>query len=398
MSLMVTCPTCQVTLRVPPQAETIRCPQCKTVLQLQPTAAAPVVPPPPPPPVKPAIPLPFGRPPEPPPVLARRPEPAPVRGGKVTRGKYVEDEEEDDRDRPDDDGRPRRRPLTDQQKLERLIERTGEVTRPARLGIQLMAYGAVAAAPAQFLATAFFVSTLLFQSEGNPVLWLPVIGLVVHWLLTLVGFGFCCTGPKEMRHMAVSGVVVTLAHAVTMLGLMQMTARSISLAQAGFGGLNLEGGLLSALLLSNLFSNLSGVTHLPLIIMFSMHSFGPGVFILIMVSGAVEFAKLSLIGTLANYYALEGKSPELGYQSMRFVYRIIWVVLIGLTGDLIIIGVSSLGFGFVFLSLPAQMLVNAYFLWCAFAWAAQYQVLLEVAEVITAERFTDKRANLDTLY
>ncbi len=389
MSLMVTCPTCQVTLRVPPAADTIRCPQCKTVLQLQPAGAAPPVSAPPP--VKPAIPLPFGRAPEPPPTVARPPAAPPTRGGKVTRGKVVEEVEDNDRD----EKQSRRRGPTDEEKQERLIEKVGEMTRPARVGIQLMAYGAVAAAPAQLFATLFFVSTLFLEGATNPLLWFPIIGAVIHWILTLIGFGFCCAGPKEMRHMAVGGVIVMLLHVVTMLILVQLTARTISLNTAGFGGLNAEAGLLGALLLANLFSNLSGVTNLPLIIMFSMQTFGGHVFILIMVSGAIEFAKLSLIGTLANHYAVEGKSPELGYQSMRFVYRIIWIVLIGLVGELILIAVSSLGFGFVFLSLPSQMLINGYFLWCAFAWAAQFQVLLEVAQVITPERFVDKRANWD---
>ncbi|WP_168218730.1 zinc finger domain-containing protein [Limnoglobus roseus] len=392
---MVTCPTCQVMLRVPPAADTIRCPQCKTVLQLQPAVAAPVSPPPPPPPpAKPAIPLPFGRPPEPPPAVARRPEPAPTRGGKVTRGKVVEEEEEDSPEAK----RPRRRGPTDEEKFERLLEKVGAEARPARTGIQLMAYGAVAAAPGQFFASVFFFSTLLLHSGNNPVLWVPIIGVIVHWLLTIVGFGFCCFGPKEMRHMAVAGLIVMLVHVVSMIGLLQLTARHISLDIVGFEGLNNENSLLGSLLLANLFSNISGVTNLPLIIMHAMQTFPVHVFVLIMFSGGIEFAKLSLIGTLANHYAVEGKSPELGHQSMRFVYRIIWVVLIGLVCELIMIGVASMGFGFVFLSLPTLMLINAYYMWCAFAWAAQFQVLLEVADVITPERFVDKRANLDTLY
>jgi hypothetical protein len=383
-------------LRVPEGADTIRCPQCKTVLALQTaTTPAPVPPPSPPPSAKPAIPLPFARPPvSPPPPVAKPPEPPPPRG-KTVRGKVVEEFEEVADDSDDGREKPRRPKRTDDEKLEALLERVGEQARPARIGISLMAYGAVSACAAPLGVALFFISTLFLQSGDNPFVWLPVLGVGLHWLLTTAGFGFCCAGPKEMRHMAVGGLVVMLLHAVGMLGLLQLTAQAISLASAGFGGINLESGLLSALLLANLFNNLSGVANLPLIVLFGQHVFGPHVFVVLLVAGGFEFAKLSLVGILANHYAMEGKAPELGHQSIRFVYRLFWVVIVGFVGQLIIIGVSRLGFGFVFLSLPAMMLLNAYFFWCAFAWVAEFQVLLQVVEVITPERFIDKRANLD---
>ncbi len=393
MSMMVTCPTCQVMLRVPPGADTIRCPQCKTVLALQ----TPEPPPPPPPePVKPAIPLPFARPPvAPPPPVAKPPEPIPR--SRIVRGKFVEDHEDiGDEELPDDSRRRTRRELSDDEKLERKMDRVEEVIRPARIGLTLIGYGAIAACIAPLGVALVFVSTLFMQSADNPFIWLPILSLGSHWLLTLTGFGFCCMGPKDMRYMAISGVVVMLLHALALLGLVQLTAKSIVLANAGFAGLNDESGLTSAALLANLFNNLSGVANIPLFVFIRLHqSIGFLAFAVMLIAGGFEFAKLTLIGILANHYAIESKAPELGHRSIRFVYRLFWVVIVGFVGELIIVGGTQLGFGFVFLSLPSMMLMNAYFLWCAFSWIAQFQVLNEVIEVMTPERITDKRANLD---
>lgn len=398
MSMMVTCPTCQAMLRVPPGADTIRCPQCKTVLALQMPATAPPTPPPPPEPAKPAIPLPFARPPASvPPPLAKPPEPARAR---TVKGKFVEEYEETDaKPLPDDDEPRRRRELTDEEKLERRMDRAAEVTRPARVGITLIAFGAIASCIAPLGVALFFVSTLFMQSSDNPFIWLPILGVGCHWLLTLAGFGFCCFGPKSMRHMAIGGVIVMLVHAVATLALIDLTVRSISLANAGFGGMNEEPGLIGAVLFANIFNNLSGVANIPVLVHFGLHNtIGGLAFVVMLFAGGLEFAKLSLIGILANHYAVEGKSPELGHQSIRFVYRLFWVVIVGFVGEMIIVGCTLLGFGLIFLSLPSMMLMNGYFLWCAFAWVMQFQVLNEVTEVITPERFTDKRANLDLMY
>lgn len=395
MSLMVTCPTCKAMLRVPPGAETIRCPQCKTVLALQ----APAAPPPAPEPAKPAVPLPFARPPaNPAPALAIAKPPEPPVRARTVRAKFVEEHEDVDADELSDE--PRRRPrreLSDEEKLERKLDRVAEVTRPARVGITLLAYGALASCVAPLGVALFFVSTLFWQAPDNPFIWFPILGVASHWLLTLAGFGFCCFGPKAMRHMAIGGVIVMLVHAVAMLGLVELTVKSISLSTAGFGGMNEEPGLVGAVLFANLFNNLSGVTNIPLLVHFGLYNtIGGLAFAVLLFAGGLEFAKLSLVGTLANHYAVEGKSPELGHQSIRFVYRLFWVVIVGFVGEMIIIGVSHLGFGFIFLSLPSMMLMNGYFLWCAFAWVMQFQVLKEVIDVITPERFTDQRANLDT--
>lgn len=391
MSLMVTCPTCQVMLRVPLGAETIRCPQCKVVLALQ----TETVPPPPPEPVKPAIPLPFARPP-----VAPRPEPArqaePPRG-KTIRGKFVDEHEDIDAEELSTVTRRReRRELTDDEKLERRMERVAEEIQPARVGMKLLGLASIAAGIAPLGVALYFVSTLFMPSGDNFFILLPIIGAGCHWLLAVAGFGFCCFGPKDMRFMAISGVVVMILHALAILGLVQLTLGSIKLANAGFAGINEEPGLISAALLANIFNNMSGVANIPMFVHFGLqNSIGGLAFVVLLIAGAFEFSKLTLVGILANHYAIEGKAPELAHRSIRFVYRLFWVVIVGFIGELIIVGSSHLGFGFVFLSLPSMMLMNAYFLWCAFSWIAQYQVLNEVLEVMTPERITDKRANLD---
>ncbi len=41
------------------------------------------------------------------------------------------------------------------------------------------------------------------------------------------------------------------------------------------------------------------------------------------------------------------------------------------------------------------MMTNGYFMWWAFACFAQFQTMQDVSEIITADRFMDKRARLE---
>ena len=47
--------------------------------------------------------------------------------------------------------------------------------------------------------------------------------------------------------------------------------------------------------------------------------------------------------------------------------------------------------------LPAEVLLATvgYFLWWAFSWFHQYQVMMDVADILRPERLTDKRERLE---
>jgi LSD1 subclass zinc finger protein len=388
MSLMVTCPTCQATLRVPVGAETIRCPQCKTILTVQtPEAEAPA-------PAKPAIPLPFARPAPAAPAEPEydEPDPAPLPRGKRIRAKVVEEQD----DEPDDRPRKKKPYISEtEQKEQAKRERFEQEAGPTKLGLLFLGYGSLAAIIAPIGITLYFLSTLYFTGDKNALAYVPFVGLGLHWLLCFIGFLCCFFGPRDVRHLALYGALAILIHIGATFALVWYTNIHVNRAVCGFGELNREEGIISSLFFANQTSNLVSIMNLPLVIFLHSGSMNAGTFALLFFAAGLEFTKLSLIGILANHYAAEGKDPELGHLSLRFVYRIIWVVIVGLACQGLIIGGSKLGFGSSFLSLPALMVINAYHLWCSFAWVAEFQVIEQVREVIRPERFLSTQARLE---
>jgi hypothetical protein len=379
----------------------VRCPRCKTVLAVEsPAPAAP-----PPVAARPALPLPFDRPAGPvDPVAARPPVAAPaVPVAKSTvRGKLVREDgdpaEELAREEREKDRRRRRE---DEDELARVLEPLARVCKPARIGISLMAYGAVAGCLAAVFYFFYDVTTLFAPGGILPVLGLAGATLGLHWLLTVAGFACCIAGPRPMRPMAAAGVVIMVLHMAVFVPLFMALAALVSLEETGLAGTGPRGAVSHTLLLSNIFNNLTTLTDLPVYLL-ADGLVRPVVLILPVIGGALEFAKLSLIGILTNHYAVDGKDPELGHQALRFVYRIFWLVIAGVVLKMgLWFGVKLTGgepLLLAWFAIPVLMLTNAYFLWWAFAWYAQYRVMMDATEIITPQRFADKRERLETLY
>jgi hypothetical protein len=374
----------------------VRCPRCKTVLAVEGN-----VPPPPPPPAAPPRPaLPFGLPAGPVNPVAAKPAPTAAPPAKSTvRGKLVREDDPDDL-MEEQREKDRRRRREEQDELERKLEPLRRVCRPARIGITLMAYGAIASCAAAVFYFFFDVTTLTISGGVPAMLWVAGLMLGAHWLLTVAGFGFCAAGPKPMRPMAIAGVIIMVIHMGVFIPLFMILAALVSLEEVGLSGTGVRGPISSALLLSNIFNNLTTLTDLPVYLL-ADGLVRPSVLILPVVGGALEFAKLSLIGILTNHYAVEGKDPELGHMALRFVYRIFWLVIAGVILKMGLWFLVKLTGGepllLAWFAIPVWMLTNAYFLWWAFAWYAQFRTMLDTTEVITATRFADRRERLEVL-
>lgn len=400
MSVLIACPTCRATLRLPPGADMVRCPRCKTVLAVE--TQTPTAPPPP----RPALPL--GRPAGPVEPVAPRPAPRPAPlptapmfpAGRPVRGQLVEEEEVAEELSAEDREKEKRRRRDERDEVDRSLRKLEAVCRPARVGITLMAYGTLASCLASVFYFLYDVTTLFTATGLPPVLFFAGAVLGLHWLLTVIGFGFCAAGPRAMRPMAASGLVVMLIHAGVFIPILTITAAAVSLDDVGFGGTGPRGALSHTLLLSNIFNNLTTLTDLPIYLL-ADGMVRPAVLILPVVGGALEFTKLSLLGILSNHYAVEGKAPELGHHCLRFVYRIFWLVIAGVVLKLGLWLLVRLTGGepllLMWFAIPVWMITNGYFLWWAFAWWAQFQTLLDTTEVITAARFADERPRLEVV-
>jgi hypothetical protein len=213
----------------------------------------------------------------------------------------------------------------------------------------------------------------------------------MHWLLTAGGFIYCLGGPEPMRGVAVGGLVVTLAHA--MMCTLAAIVTSAGIAQDLLSGAGLDFGVavINNLLVSNMICNLTVLTDLPIYLTMSTIDVRKPVLVMLVIAAACEFGKLSILGVITNRYAVASKDPDLGYLGMRFVYRIFALVLIGPILKGTIFGLMSAGW----MSIPLMLATVGYFLWWAFSWFHQYQVMMDTADIMTPERYVDKRERLD---
>ncbi|OWK41770.1 hypothetical protein FRUB_03848 [Fimbriiglobus ruber] len=262
----------------------------------------------------------------------------------------------------------------------------------ARTGLQLLALGALAACVVAVVTMFFFIGSLL-GLPLFPLLFLAGGFLVLHWLLTAGGFGFCCAGLPDMRPTAVFGIAFTAGHAVFNLACTMLAIGIVVLADFE---VRAEGVALGGLLLSNSVSNMTVAADVPLYLVFGFPT-RSSMLVLILIAAAFEFAKLSSIGLLTNQYATAGKDQRLAHDGMRFVYRIFWLVLAAPILKVTVYVMIGVLFPIGYLMLAFISLTVGFYAWWAFTWFAQFQVLNDTREIVVATRVADKRARLDVV-
>ena len=392
----VPCPNCQALLRLPAGATTVRCPSCKAVLELD-TGDEPA-----PVPARraAAVPLPFGRPttPEAPPT---RRDAAPPRGKAIKARVVPEDPysatpaalevDEDERER--DIRRQLRELDAEARKKDARYKLLSEECAQARTGLTLIAVGALFSVGSALLSLVFLFGGIV--GGGDSVVIFAGLGgalLLVHWLLTITGLGFCVAGPREVRGTAGLGIAFTVAHLFfNAVAAFACVAPSVGLDMLRENDRG-DTTTFANLMIGNCVNNLTVVSDLPYYVLYPSHVRVIAVIMLLIAAG-FEFAKLSAIALMANQYATLAKDPDLAHSGMRFVYRIFGVVLLGP----IVKWVCALTLSAGVVWIPLILASVGYCLWWSFAWAAQYRVLLDIREILTALRLMDRRQRYDVV-
>ena len=401
------CPKCGALLRIPADAPMIRCPSCQAVLALEsddeevPLTPAPIRP----------APLPFGKnarqaqeqdvPLVPAPrgiVRAKLADSPPLSSG---RNPYEKDPKYDaiahERKRREDIKRQLEELDAADRKTERRYKRYLTESQHGRTALKFFAGAALASGASGGMY--FFFSLSLFLAEPIvPFLWLCGLALSLHFMCSLGGFGMACFGPKPVRTMAVFGLLTTLAQIALSCVTAIILLALISANRLGYQASSNSELIEQSLLLGNVFSNTSTLVDMPVYLLSGILD-RPVILLWPILGGMLEFAKLSMLGIIANRYAAMGKALELSHQAMRFVYRIFGLVLIGVTFKM------CLWFVFKFIgdqpllmawfAIPLMLSSNAYYMWWIFCWLAQYQTLKDIIDVVTADRFADARFQLD---
>ena len=401
------CPKCGTLLRIPADAPMIRCPNCQTVLALEsdddevPLSPAPSKP----------APLPFGQ-------KARQTQPQEVRLTRAPRvivraklagdspakpglNPYQKEAKFDavahERNRREEINRQLQELDEEDRKTERRYQRYLLESQHGRTALMFFAGAAVASAISG--GSYFFFSLTMFLSTPlAPFLWICTLALGTHLLCSLGGFGMACVGPKPVRPTAVFGLLCTIAQIIIGCVSAMMLLALISPDELGYQASSNREFITQSLLLGNVFSNTSTLVDLPIYLLSGILD-RPIILLWPILGGILEFAKLSLLGLIANRYATMGKALELSHQAMRFVYRIFGLVLIGVIFKVCLwFGSTLVGdqpLLMAWFSIPLSFSSNAYYMWWIFCWVAQYQVLKDIIEVVTAERFADARFQLD---
>jgi hypothetical protein len=386
-------------LRVPPEAKMIRCPACKTVLAVS-TEPVEEVPPLPfgPVPVVPAQPLappPMAMPYAPPLAQAAipvRPVAAPPRAT-----------EDIDPSIYDPNLKRRRRLVVaterayedldeDEKKLYRKMERLRAQCRPGQQGMQILAWayrlgalGSVALAAAGLM--------LSLGADIGPLV-MPVVGLnALFGLVTAVGLGFCVAGPKGMRGSAAFGAIVALATVACSPLAFSVASKQVRVnptAPPELYDVQGDGAVVH-------FATMVPTHFLPVVpgLVFT-EKFAPPLFLAIL-AAVLELTRHFVVCALARFYAEEGKDPDLGYRSNRYLFRlaiIMTVVTVLVSAGFVFEQRGTFVGGQRFDYLIMVVSLNLGVLTMAVSLLAQGQALSDIAEVVDAKRFADKARRL----
>lgn len=341
MSDLVACPTCQSTLRLPPTAATVRCPKCKTLLEV----GAPEPAPSPPPPAKP---LPFA--PAPKPVKAKaKAKPATAKAAPGTHRPDLVDEELEAEQKKAEEAKAEaerkrqvRKEIDEMDRAEEdELDRYDEVKERCRWGRQslqtlrwsLLGYifslvlGYLVLMPLVGLAWVFNEKDI-FGAFG---VVLPGFSLFVTFLSLIgtgVGFALAIRGPKEALHISIIGMVAVAAQLICLGGTIVnvftaptefVNERSVL---TGYPGMDIAYVMLGTA------TNLQTVTDSPVRLSFDLIYGGYKVPWLNVVVGVFEFTRLLLVCQLTQRYAELGKADNIAAENSTTVNRIFFTLLV----------------------------------------------------------------------
>lgn len=346
MSDLVACPTCGSTLRLPPTAATVRCPKCKTLLEVSgPTAAST------PPPAA-AKPLPFAPAPVPPPAVASPVKKPKARAKPVGKRKHrpeLVDEEleaEQERVRAAKAEAERKQRVRDEldvmeRKEEREDENYAEVDEECgwgRAALKTLRWSLLATVAGMALGYVVLLPLVgigwLFQDRqflGVLGVALPAFALVVTLgalLGTGTGFALAVRGPRQARYIPIIGLVVVGLQLVCLCGTIPQAitaADEYAKAQpssAGYPGMEI------AYILLGTATNLQTVTDSPVRLTFHLIYGQYEVPWVNVVCGLFEFTRLLLVCMLAQRYAELGKSEQTAAESPKTVTRVFFTLVV----------------------------------------------------------------------
>lgn len=383
------CPECNATLRVPAGAAAVRCPQCKTVLDID--APAPAAPP-----------LPFGGgKPNPPPPAPSNPTkaPPPTPSGKL-RASLVDEEAEEAEERARVAAEKRaaaRKALREQEAEEAEKEERYQelvvVCGRGRSALLVLRAGCLAYALGVFFGAVAMLSLFLPLLGATAGVIFP-LGMAVAQVGTLllgVGFGMALFGPAQGRFLVSLGLGVVVAQLVAMAVVVPMVFGLLGrLADGVPDGATVAG-----------YHLVGFITYFPLVADFPTRLVQgyPPVFLAVLI-GALEYVRLVVLTQLLDVYATHGKEVEIGFRAQQCASKVLSMIVLG--------GMFRLALSLLFDAAPPgeflhvlgiilHIAVLGSLMGVAVFWLASLaQIITDTGEVMTADRYLSKEERLAT--
>lgn len=370
----------------------IRCPACKTVLAVSlesaeatpplPFGPAPVPPAAPPPP-RPPVALPSS-PPLAAAVAAARPASAPARAVDVDIDPSIYDPNQ-----------KRRRRLTvaterayedldeDEKRLYRKMERLRKECGPGRAGMMILAWTYRLGSVTYLLLA---VAGLLLTFDQNIAAMVPVVvGLnALFAAATALGLGLCAAGPKGMRVPAGFGAVVALASAACSPLAFTETAKLYHISAAAPPALADKGD--EAVVH---YATMIPTHCLPLIPGFLfLHKLIPWLAIF---AAVLELTRHFVVCAVARNYAEEGKDPDLGFRAIRYLFRLMLIMIVVTLAASGVWAIDQKEMKYVGMIVALNLGV----LTMMISLAVQGQALSDISEIVDPKRFVDRARRLE---
>ena len=410
MSDLVACPTCQSTLRLPATAATIRCPKCKTLMEVSGGPADPA------PPAAPPKPLPFAPSPPPPPQVAK-PKARPKARAKPFQRKFRPELVDEELEAEQQKAVEAKAEAERKRKLRRELDQMEEAEDEEEVGYEEIAerceWGRRSLQTLRWSLLGYIFSLTLGYMVLLPLVglaWifndrdifgalgtmLPAFSLLVNFLSLLgtgVGFGLAIRGPREALHISIIGLVVVFAQLVCLVGTVPKAVTAPARYAETPPGLAGYPGMEIAYVMLGTATNLQTTTDSPTRLTFGLIYGQYEVPWLNVVCGIFEFTRLLLLCQLAQRYAELGKADRVAGDSPKTVNRIFFTLVV----FALFRGATCVGFdwfqdgaGWFIGQVIHLNIFEVCFLIIGVRLLTQFRVLDETADVLIADRVASK--------
>jgi LSD1 subclass zinc finger protein len=307
----ISCPKCDIVLRVPEGAAAVRCPQCQSTLRVEPPKAAPARPV-----VRKAV-----------PVKPAKPKIRVV--DEAAEAAEAEAKARAEKKKHLREAMDRLQEEKEEEREQRIAMK--EYCRLGRKSLGLLYWGVRLYALMFLLSVVLTGVMILAPYLALYIGPLALVGCLASMACIGAGFGYAIAGPPAARHYGYIGLGVTILQALAVVGqfLMGSLSLMVRLMREGAEAVGVTGfvdvGVIPAYGVVGLSTNFYAVTDTPALL-----AAGIGAPWIGLLAGVLEFTRMIVLGLLVQHFAELGKATETGFRAFRVISVYFWIMLLAM--------------------------------------------------------------------